>query len=77
MSCGCSGNPATGQRRRHVVGAQPSTTTASAAPVSSAAKVFYEIWRNGKYTGRRSESLVSAQSIAGSLGPGAEVRPSR
>lgn len=40
--------------------------------VTAAAKVWYEVWRNGEYLGRRSDSLMTAQDLAARLG--GEVR---
>lgn len=71
--CGCSGS-AVGRPARAIT-PQPNTTTASGNVVDVAGKVFYEIWRNGRFTGRRSESIVSAQATAERMG--GEVRPSK
>lgn len=72
--CGCGGTPRPARSVNRST-PQPNTTVASAESVGSAGKVFYEIWRNGRFTGRRSESIMSAQAQADRVG--GEVRPSR
>lgn len=64
MGCNC------GKNRR--VGMSTTVTTRTVDPVVAGSKVWYEVWRNGTYTGRRSDSLMSAQAIAERLG--GEVR---
>lgn len=59
MACNCGSNRA-GRRGVNM----PPTSTATASAVSAASKVWYEVWRNGAPTGRRSDSLVTAQEIA-------------
>ena len=62
MACNCGSNRA--GRRGVNMPATRSTSTASASAVTAATKVWYEVWRNGASTGRRSDSLVTAQEIA-------------
>lgn len=67
---GCNGGRAT--PHRHSAPQTPQSATASIAAVEAGSQVWHEIWRGGRYTGRRSSSLVSAQQIAARMG--GEVR---
>lgn len=74
MGCACSKNRATRVNPGHAAQARTASSSPQPQAVTAAAKVWYEVWKNGRFTGRRSDSLVSAQTMATRLG--GEVRPS-
>lgn len=76
MGCNCGNKgPRRGQAAQPRQTRTPNATTASAEAVAAGSQVFYEVWRGGRYTGRRSTSIVSATNMAARLG--GEVRPAK
>lgn len=63
MGCGCGKRSTTRQATPRP--ASPSPTT---APVDAAAQVFHEVYKNGRFTGRRFSSIMAAQRYADRIG---------
>lgn len=72
MGCNCGQRTLARQTTRQVQNVQQSGAGNVDAAVSAGSKTWYEVWRNGTYVGRRSDSLMVAQDIARRMG--GEVR---
>lgn len=75
--CGCGGKPRWRDTIKTGVESNMQNVRQSGSgnverAVAAGSKTWYEVWRNGVYAGRRSESLVVAQDIARRMG--GEVR---